>query len=59
MAVVIDVIFDHDAGTLAYRVDGGKVQVAVRDFPEGARMRPWMRMGEDDWCTIRPARDLS
>ena len=37
----IEVIVDHDEGSLSYRVDGGKVLTALRGFPKGAALRPF------------------
>ena len=37
---VIEVIFDHDAGSLSYRVNDWPVFEALRGFPVGAALRP-------------------
>lgn len=52
---VIDVIYDADAGTLSFRVDGGPVLPAVSGFPSGAAMRPWARVVDHgDLIRIEP-----
>ena len=39
----IEVLVDHDAGTLAYSVDGEPPRHALSGFPPGAALRPWVR----------------
>ena len=41
---IIDVIYDADAGSLSFRIDGGEELPAVSGFPRGASMRPWARV---------------
>jgi hypothetical protein len=43
---LIEVLVDHDAGTLAFSVNGGPREVALEGFPRGAALRPW--------ATLRP-----
>lgn len=50
----IDVIYDADEGTLAYRVAGGKILKALSGFPKNVAMRPWVRVGSGDTLSIRP-----
>ena len=37
---VIGVVWDADAGTLAFRVNGGEENLALEGFPAGAALRP-------------------
>ena len=39
---VIAVCIDHDAGTLGFRVNGGPLLEALKGFPVGAALRPWV-----------------
>ena len=39
---VITVCIDHDAGTLGFRVNGGPLLEALKGFPVGAALRPWV-----------------
>ena len=39
---VISVCIDHDAGTLGFRVNGGPLLEALKGFPVGAALRPWV-----------------
>ena len=39
---VITVCIDHDAGTLGFRVNGGPLVEALKGFPVGAALRPWV-----------------
>ena len=48
---VIDVIYDADAGSLAFRIDCGPLLLAVAGFPRGVAMRPWARV-VDPWDII-------
>ena len=42
---VIEVIFDADEGSLAFRVNGeAPLRVPNFAFPQGAQLRPWARM---------------
>ena len=44
---VIEVLLDHDAGTLAFSLNGGAPHHALSGFPKGATMRPWVRCYAD------------
>ena len=39
---VIEVHVDHDEGTLGFRVNAGPLLLALRGFPKGAPLRPWV-----------------
>ena len=52
----IDVVYDADEGTLAYRMaEGGQLLRALSGFPKGEAMRPWVRVGQEETLSIRPA----
>ena len=40
---VIEVIVDHDEGTLGFRVNGGPELHALGGFPQGAALRPFVQ----------------
>jgi hypothetical protein len=44
--VVIEVLFDHDAGTLNYRLNDGQVGQALGGFPKGAALRLWAALDD-------------
>ena len=41
---IIEVCLDHDAGTLAFGINGGPLQHALKGFPAGAAMRPFAEL---------------
>ena len=43
-SAVIEVIVDHSEGSLAFRINDGPVLEALRGFPKGAPLRPWVLM---------------
>ena len=49
---LITVCIDHDAGTLGFRVNGGPLLEALKGFPVGAALRPWVGF-------FGPAQELS
>ena len=49
---IIEVRFDHDAGTLSFGVNGEPPRHALGGFPKAVAMRPWVELGF-------PARQLS
>ena len=57
---VIEVVVDHSEGSLAFRVNGGPVLEALRGFPKGAQLRPWVWMGgyKSDAVRVSPFLDL-
>ena len=55
----IVVMYDADEGALAYSLgEGGPVLRALGGFPKGEAMRPWVRVGQEETLSIRPAVDL-
>ena len=40
----VEVLVNHDEGTLSYRIDGGPEMLALSGFPEAAELRPWARL---------------
>ena len=55
--VVVEVVVDHDLGTLCFRVDGGPLLHALDGFPVGARLHPCVEMAfanEDQVSLVRP-----
>ena len=57
---VIEVRVDHDAGSLAFGIDGGEDFLAVDGFPKGAAMRPFVKLnnGHDRIRLVRPFFDV-
>ena len=45
IGAVIEVLVNHDAGTLGYRVNDGPLLEALTGFPAGAALRPWAWAG--------------
>ena len=43
---LVEVVVDHELGTLAFSVNGGPREVALEGFPRAAALRPW--------ATLRP-----
>jgi hypothetical protein len=41
---VIEVIVDHDTGTLSFRINGGPPILALSGFPRGAALRAWVSL---------------
>ena len=41
LPAIIECIYDADAGSLAFRVNGGDELTAEIKFPRGAALRPW------------------
>jgi hypothetical protein len=55
---VVEVLIDHDEGTLGFRINGGPTLAALRGFPPGATLRPWIRSNcpeaADSVSLVRP-----
>ena len=53
---VIEVLFDHDAGSLAFSVNGADPCCAQGGFPKGAALRPWVMVADshDQLSLVRP-----
>lgn len=41
---IVEVIMNHDAGSLAYRINNGPTLPALDGFPKGAALCPWVSM---------------
>ena len=44
VGAVIEVVVDHDAGSLSFRINRGPLLPALGGYPRGARLRPWARL---------------
>ena len=53
---VIQVLFDHDKGTLSFRIDTSQPIFAVGGFPKGATLRPFATLysDQDRLSLVRP-----
>ena len=51
----IRVAFDADLGVLFFGIDDEPLREAVRGFPRGEPMRPWLRTSQEDMLSVRPA----
>jgi len=47
---LVEVLVDHDAGVLGYRINGGMPFVAIRGFRRGAALRPWAQLNWEEEC---------
>ena len=56
--VIVEVHVDHLSGVLRFRINGGPLVDALRGFPRGAELRPWVSLylSVDDRVTLLPLR---
>ena len=55
----VSISYDEgDASLAPERSEGGPVLRALGGFPKGEAMRPWVRVGQEETLSIRPAVDL-
>ena len=55
VGAVFEVVFDHDAGTMSFILNGGAPHLALGGFPKGAAMRPYVQCCPGDQVSlVRP-----